>query len=234
MEAAARSERVDRRVAGRPLSVKLYVASVPLSMVTLLAPGVSHAGGVQLLLSLVLLVGVWAGSRLAWGLTLAWLLLGLLVGLGFATDGRAMVFTGITAVWIGLLVLAPTRRWVEAPHPELRAQWASRPVTLRIYVVASLTGFAFSVVSDSQSLEFPWILFTLISFGLLLMLWNGSAGVWWWSVISYGITAVTSLVAAFNEPAAWNVFVVSASAVALLVAPATRAWFNQRIAERFP
>lgn len=116
----------------------------------------------------------------------------------------------------------------------LRSQWRSRPVPLRIYAGMSLVLLLFSFVRDPGLLAFPKILLTLVSLALLALLWSGSAGMWWLSVLANGISAAFSLAAASEHPFAWVDLVLSAVSLILLVHPSTRAWFNERIAERYP
>lgn len=229
--------------------MKVYLASVLASPALALLPDISYGPERPSLLGGLLLLGVWVGDRVAWGLTVALLSVSLLLGL-FATAGGSMfVLLGILAVWIGLLVAAPTQRWVfrdrfrPGPGPGytigrgigrfVRSEWRTRPLTLRIYVGVALIGMVASIAVDPSQLAFPSIILTILSLVLLLLLWNGSAGMWWLSVIASGAVAAASL-AAFEEPSARLEFALSVTDLMLLVHPSTRAWFNRRIAERFP
>lgn len=116
----------------------------------------------------------------------------------------------------------------------LRSQWRSRPLPLRIYAGMSLGSLLFSLFRDPERLAFPAIGLTLVSLGLLTMLWNGSPGMWWLSVLVIGAATAFSLSAASEHPSAWGNFAWSAVSLILLVHPSTRAWFNERIAERYP
>lgn len=113
-------------------------------------------------------------------------------------------------------------------------EWRARPLTLRLYVGVSLTLLVLSIVLDPGQLSSPWILLTLVSLVLMKMLWDGSAGVWWLSVLTYGASAAASLSTLSERPSAGTELALSVIVLMLLVHSSTRAWFNRRIAERFP
>lgn len=222
----------------RPWTVKLYVATLMASSLLLLLPTVSaRTEWWSYAPHVLLLLGVWVGSRIAWALTLAVDAFSFVMGLAIAT-AEGLILVGLLAVWIGLLLASPTQRWVGRRRAlrlvqGLPAEWRARPMTLRLYVGASLAAILLSILGDRREVAPPAIFLTVASVLLLKMLWDGVAGVWWLSVIVYAGTAALSLSAALEQPEAWPGFVVTSAALTLLVHPSTRAWFNERIAARY-
>jgi hypothetical protein len=77
----------------------------------LVSPDVSLNPRSSVFLQLLILLGVWMGSRLAWWLSLLTMTAALLLTLVAATS-EFVYFAGFPALWVGLLVMAPTREWV--------------------------------------------------------------------------------------------------------------------------
>lgn len=105
--------RTKAHLSARPWSVKLYVTSTVASTSLLLAPDVSLNSSGSLVLHLLLVLGVWMGRRLAWGLSVATSAAALIFFLAVGTD-RALRLPAVLAVWVGLLLAAQTREWVGA------------------------------------------------------------------------------------------------------------------------
>lgn len=241
---------VKRHLRARPWTVRAFVALALASPALLLLPGVTLERNGHAVLHLLLVLGVWAGSRFAWGLLLALLSFSFLIGLVAAAEGTGLILVGILAVWIGLLVAAPTYGWVTHGGSRtgsgrmfaigrrvgrfVRSDWGSRPLTLQVYVGASVALLLLSIAVDPRQLASPWVLVTILSVVVLKLLWDGSAGVWWLFVVLNGAGAALSLGATFRDPSAGLGFAISAAALMLLVHGSTRRWFNQRTAERFP
>ena len=230
----------ERTVVSRPWTVKLYAASLAASSLLLLLPEFSFKSDWwSSSLYVLLLLGVWIGSRVAWGLTLALDALSFVVGVVYASR-TGFILVGLIAVWIGLLLAAPTQRWVgrrgavRSLVESLPSEWRARPMTLRIHVGTSLAMALFSIVRDPGELAFPGILLTVLSLLLLRMLWDGSAGMWWFLVLGDAGYLALALTAGVREPVGWVNLAIVVASLMLLLHWSTRAWFNERIAARYP
>ncbi|HEX2058153.1 MAG TPA: hypothetical protein VHI71_07265, partial [Actinomycetota bacterium] len=98
----------------RPWTVKVFVLSIPLSWLPLLLDRFSLSDRNNLwnaALGVVLLAGVWMRNRLAWIVLLAFVSLSFAALLVSAAPG-AEVILAFPAIWTGLLVAAPTSRWI--------------------------------------------------------------------------------------------------------------------------
>ncbi len=110
----------------------------------------------------------------------------------------------------------------------IRSAWETRPVTLRLFVAASLIAGAVSAILDPRTVGFPGVLFTMFSLFLLKKLWDGSAVVWWLFTISAGFGVTISAIAIPDHRLAWASLSTCGLSLALLVAPSTRSWFERQ------
>lgn len=109
-------------------------------------------------------------------------------------------------------------------------QWRERPWTIWIVAGIGLVTNLLSLLTDTGVGN---LILTSIALGLLAGLWHGNPGVRLYYIFALLVLVVMNLVAFLNEPGAnWSGLAVSVAMFALLLAPPTHRWAQQREQER--
>jgi hypothetical protein len=105
-------------------------------------------------------------------------------------------------------------------------QWRERPWTIWVIVGVGLASNVSSLIADTSVFN---VIVTAISLVLLAALWHGNPGVRLFYIFVLFVAVALNLIGLVNDPTEhWSGFAASVAMFALVLAPPTHRWAQQR------